>query len=120
MARLNPFNPPEVSAAEIETPITPLGTQPITNESIKQRAKGGFKEFLRGINIFKPKEVLAPSATDYYEKNPPKPYALGKGETGKTRFYYPNGGYSDIDEKDIPKYGALLQKNYKQITTIWF
>ena len=116
LARLNPFNPPEVAAAEIETPITPLGTEPITNESIKQKAKGGLKEFLQGINIFKPKEVLAPSATDYYEKNPPKPYALGKGENGKTRFFYPNGGYSDIDEKDIPKYGALLQKNYKQMT----
>lgn len=60
-------------------------------------------------NPFNPSEVSASEA-------PPFPYGLGKGPGKKTRIYYPKGGYTDVDEKDLPKYLAMVQKNFGELS----
>jgi len=75
-------------------------------------------ETFRKMNIFNPPKASAKEGTgslikengEYVFSNPIDVRPSDK--EGYVKFYYPSGAHSEIKEGDVPKYSALLQKNF--------
>jgi hypothetical protein len=70
------------------------------------------------LDIFKPKEAMAAegmmSPLGTGEKPNPTPYRLDPSDReGYVKVVYPSGAVSEIKTEDLPKYGALIQENYR-------
>jgi hypothetical protein len=70
------------------------------------------------LDIFKPKEAMAAegmmSPLGIGEKPNPIPYRLDPSDReGYVNVVYPSGAVSEIKTEDLPKYGALIQENYR-------